>query len=176
SSSVIENSRMLEALLLRPERPTTNRCTALAARATKPPLPAPGPGTAPGIAPGPAPASAVAGDIEDRLGSICNHLALVHDDDPIDQIEHRTPVRDHDERLSGRGLAQARDQLGLGARVHHAGRLVEHQDRRVARQRPRDADRLALSAGEPLAALGEVEVVTGGMRADEVVHAGDARG
>ena len=53
------------------------------------------------------------------------------------------------------------------------GRLVEHEDRRVAQDRARDGDALLLAAGEAVAALADDGVVALRQRGDHVV---DARG
>ena len=47
----------------------------------------------------------------------------------------------------------------LGLRVERAGRLVEHQHRRVAQDRAGDRDALLLAAGEAVAALADDRVV-----------------
>ena len=77
--------------------------------------------------------------------------------------------------LAGQDLAEALLEPALGAVVHGAGRLVEHQDRRLEQQRAGDRDRLALAAREALAALADVQVEAERMARDEVLDAGDLR-
>ena len=77
--------------------------------------------------------------------------------------------------LPGRISLEALLEAALGAVVHGAGRLVEHQDRRIEQQRAGDRDRLALAAGQALAALADVQVEAQRMARDEVLDAGDAR-
>ena len=78
-------------------------------------------------------------------------LAEVHDRDVVaDVAHHGKVVRDEDVRepeLVLQVLEQV-DDAGLDRHVERRDRLVEHQQLRVERQRPRDADALALTAGE----------------------------
>ena len=87
-----------------------------------------------------------------------DHLAVVDDHDPVGFLHSRQPVGDHQggalvhhpvERLLDR-------QLTLG--VEGAGRLVEQQHARVAQQRARHGDALALAAGQPHASGAEIGV------------------
>ena len=64
--------------------------------------------------------------------------------------------------------------LGLG--VQRAGRLVEHQDPRVAQQRAGDRQPLLLPAGEPVPAGADDGVVAVGQRGDQVVDLRPAGG
>src|SRR5690606_29796930 len=52
-------------------------------------------------------------------------------------------------------VAEAADEGGLGEVVHGAGRLVEIDHARLAEQRARDGDSLALAAGDGAAALAD---------------------
>ena len=72
-------------------------------------------------------------------------------------------------------LERALDR-GLGLVVDGRGGLVEHQDRRVAQDRPGDRQPLALPARELLAPLADDRVVALGERRDEVVRLGEAGG
>ena len=63
----------------------------------------------------------------------------------------------------------------LGLRVHRAQRVVEHEDRRVLRQRPRDRAPLLLPAGEIDASLAQHRVVAvrqRGQRLGQLRHLG----
>ena len=62
---------------------------------------------------------------------------------------------------------QAVEEFGFAANVEMCGRLVQEQDCRIADQCPREADRLLLSAGEALAALGDRHLVAERMTGDE---------
>ena len=69
--------------------------------------------------------------------------------------------------------SQSLDHEPLGLGVERRGRLVEDQDRRVADHRPRDADALALAAGERIAALADHRVVAVRHPRDELVGVGE---
>ena len=65
-------------------------------------------------------------------------------------------VRDDDERRArGVQLAEQRDDLGAGARVERARRLVGEDDPRVADERPRDRRALALAARQLRGPVGD---------------------
>ena len=64
----------------------------------------------------------------------------------------------------------------LGLRVERRGRLVEHEDRRVAQDRARDRDPLLLAAREAVAALADDGLVALGQRRDQAVDLRGARG
>ena len=66
------------------------------------------------------------------------------------------------------GRAQPVRDPGLGVRVHRAGRLDQHQHRRVGEQRPGQPQPLPLAAGELPAALGHHGVQPVGQRLDDV--------
>ena len=97
--------------------------------------------------------------------------AVVEHDDLVGVADGREPVRDRDRRPSlGEPVERLlHEPLGLG--VERARRLVEHEDRRVAQDRPRDRDPLLLAAGEAVAALADDGVVALGQRRDHVVDA-----
>src|SRR5262249_51982520 len=60
--------------------------------------------------------------------------------------------------------------------VERAGRLVEHQDRRVLQDRAGDRDALALAARQLRAALADDGIVARALRQDEVVRRGSGCG
>ena len=60
--------------------------------------------------------------------------------------------------------------------VDRGQRLVQHQDRRVAQQRPGDGDALALAAREARAAFADHGLIAIGQRFDEVMRVGGAGG
>src|SRR4051794_41321541 len=78
-------------------------------------------------------------------------------------------VRHDDRRAALHEGRQRSEQTVAGGRVQSRGRLIEHEDQRVANERASDADVLALAAGQPAATLAEAFVVAGGQRADEGV-------
>ena len=90
---------------------------------------------------------------EDRVGRVVlrEHAALAQDRDAVAHLDRLVDVvRDEDDRLAD--LAVQPQQLGLQAeardRVERAERLVHQQQRRVGSERAREADALALPAGE----------------------------
>ena len=107
--------------------------------------------------------------------SVGDHPAAVQHDQPVDQGQERGAVRDQQQGLAGQDLLEALLEAALGAVVHGAARLVEHQDRRIQEQRPGDRDRLTLTAGQALAALADIQVEAKRMARDEVLDPGDAR-
>ena len=128
------------------------------------------------------------------LGGLCRHQRMI---DPACLHEalvgtglHETPVVQDDQAVGADDARQPMgkneggaplhepvqglldDRLVLG--VHGRQRLVEHQDRRVAQQRPGDGDALTLPAGETDAALADDGPVTLGQLHDEPVCVGGA--
>ena len=81
------------------------------------------------------------------------------------------PVRDRDRRAARGQRVDGLLHRLLGTRVQRARRLVEHQDRRIAQDRPRDRQPLLLPAGEPVAALPDDRVVAVRQPDDVVVDA-----
>ena len=77
---------------------------------------------------------------------------------------------DHDRRPALHQRFQALHDLGLARSVETRRRLVEDEDRRIAKDRPRDRDPLSLPAREPDAALPELGVVPVGQGLDECVR------
>src|ERR1044072_893954 len=81
-------------------------------------------------------------------------LALVHQDDPLDELEQRRAAGEQEKRAPLQSLLEALDQAALGLRVHCARRFVHQHDRRPPGERPGDRDRLALAARQAPAAGG----------------------
>ena len=71
-------------------------------------------------------------------------------------------MRDRDRRPPLREPLERLLHEPLGLRIERGGRLVEHEDRRVAEDRPRDRDALLLAAREAVAALADDRVVASG--------------
>ena len=97
--------------------------------------------------------------------ALLHELAEVHDPDPVAEVpHHRQVVRD--EQVGQAEVAlQVVEQVehpGLHAHVECADRLVEHDHLGFHGERPRDADALALTAGE----LVRIAVGVRGVQAD----------
>ena len=90
-----------------------------------------------------------------------------------DVVHDGEVVRDEQEREAELALQAAHqvEHLRLHRHVERRGRLVADQERRVAGQRPRDRDALALSAGELVREL----LPVGAAEADLLEQARDAR-
>ena len=97
-------------------------------------------------------------------------------DDVVGVARERHRVRDEDRRAALHERRQAVHDLRLARRVEARGRLVEHEDRRVAQQHARDPDALALAARQPDALRAERAVEAAGQAADEVLGVGRAGG
>ena len=84
--------------------------------------------------------------------------ALVHHGDLPGTLDGGQAVRDHQGgAVAHQALQRLLDQL-LRFGVERAGRLVQHQDRRVLEDRARDRDALALAAGKRVAGLPDLRV------------------
>ena len=81
--------------------------------------------------------------------------AGVHHEDLVAVDHGAKPVADQDDRPLALERAQRLGDQLLVMRVQGAGRLVEHEERRLGQQRPGDGEALPLAAGEVLAALGD---------------------
>ncbi len=104
------------------------------------------------------------------------HLATVEDDDGVSAANGREAVRDDERGAVHHQVGQRflHQQLGLG--IEGRGGFVQHQNRRVLQQRPRDRNPLTLTARQALAALADRGLVPVGEPFDEVMRVGGARG
>ena len=87
------------------------------------------------------------------------HLAQVHDHDPVaDVLHHRQVMGDeqHGQAVAALHVLQQVQDLGLDGHVQRRHRLIADQHLGIERQRPGDADALALAAGELVRAPGPV--------------------
>ena len=78
-------------------------------------------------------------------------LAEVHHRHPLADVAHHGEVVGDEEVAEAEPLLQVLQQVhdtGLDAHVERRDRLVEHDELRIERQRPGDADALALPTGE----------------------------
>ena len=101
--------------------------------------------------------------------------ALGEHDDLVGERDRRQAVRDDERRPAGHRAAQADADQRLGRGVDGGGRVVEDQDPRVDRERPRDREPLALAAGERDPALADHGVVALRQPLDELVRLRRAR-
>jgi hypothetical protein len=110
------------------------------------------------------------------MRALLGDAAGLEHDDAIGMDHGRQAVRDDDRGAAALDRFQRRLDIGLGAAVERAGRLVEDQDRRVLDQGARDRDALLLAARELQAALADAGVEAVGERLDEAGDRGAARG
>ena len=85
--------------------------------------------------------------------------ALPHDEDEVRVADRREAVRDRERRAVGHEPVDGVLHEALRDRVERARGLVEDEDGRVAEDRPRDGDALALAAGERESLLDRKSVV-----------------
>ena len=113
--------------------------------------------------------SAYSGERLEQLGvrAARGDPAVLEHDDLVGERDRREPVRDHERRPPGHHLAQRDLDRLLGRRVDRRRRVVEDQDPRVAQQRARDRDPLALAARERQPALADARVVARRQLGDE---------
>src|SRR5262249_12120315 len=91
---------------------------------------------------------------EERLvRALLDDAPLVEDDDAIDRADRGEAVGDEQRGAPAPGALQRVLEAGLGVAVDVGGGLVEDEDRRVAVERAREGDELALPRGEVAAAL-----------------------
>ena len=104
-----------------------------------------------------------------RVRADLDDAALVHHDDAIGVQDGGQPVRDDHAGAAAHELPQRILDQVLALAVERAGGFVQDQDARVAQERARDGDALALPAGELGAALAEQRVVALGQLHDELL-------
>ena len=94
------------------------------------------------------------------VGPGFDDAAALEDVDPVGVQDGREPVRDQDgDRVAGRRhVADRVDDPFLGERVERRGRLVEHEQVRMAQQRARDRQPLLLAARDLHAAFADHRV------------------
>src|SRR5690349_1041231 len=93
------------------------------------------------------------------VGAALDDRAVLYREDDIGVSDRREAVRDGDR---GSALDQGLERLlddALTFGVQRRGGLVEDEDRRVFEDHARDREPLALSTGEPVAALADDSVV-----------------
>src|SRR5688500_17653420 len=97
----------------------------------------------------------------------------VEHDDLVGIANGREPMGDRDHGTALREPLERPLDRSLGLRVERRGRLVEHEDRRVAEDRPCDRDPLLLATREAVAALADDGLVALRQRCHQLV---DLRG
>jgi hypothetical protein len=83
------------------------------------------------------------------MGSGLDDPTVVHHDDPVGVPDGRQPVCDHERRAPPHEPGERLLDRGLGFTVECARCLVEQQHPRIAHERPRNGQSLALPAREP---------------------------
>ena len=110
--------------------------------------------------------------LEQLLGrAVLDHPAVGDHHHPLGAAREPGRMRDHEGGSPPHQTIEPSHQLVLACRVEAGGRLVEDQDRRVAKQDARDPDPLALAAGEPDPGGSELGVVAVRQPVDELVRA-----
>ena len=101
------------------------------------------------------PPRATSSGVAARVGVFIARRALIHDHDALQPLDGGEPVRDDDGGAARHQIGEAALDQSFVLGVERACRLVEQKQRRVAQDRARDGDALALSAGQRRAALAD---------------------
>ena len=110
------------------------------------------------------------------MGALGDQSAIFHQQDLVGAADLRQPVRDQQRGAALQDAAHGALDLILGVAVNRAGRVIQHQDARVAQKGACDRDALALAAREHHAALADHGVVTVRKAGDKLVRLGFLRG
>ena len=113
--------------------------------------------------------------INSFVGAFFDRLPAIDHQDAAGIDNRRKPVRDHKRRASAHDALQRRLHQFLAFLVERAGRLVEEEDRRIFKDRPRDCEALALAARQHDAAFAEHGMVAFGKLLDEGARSWAAR-
>ena len=109
------------------------------------------------------------------MASTLDHAPVVEHEDAIGADHAGEPVREDQRGAPAHQPIECFLDDGFAFRVDGRQRFVEHEDGRVAQQRACDRDALALTAGEPHAALADDGAVALGQPRDELVRVRRAR-
>src|ERR1051325_5510418 len=89
------------------------------------------------------------------MGPLLDYRALPEDEDPVEALHPDKLMSDHEQRLAALQPIDRIANQGRGFGVHRRGGLVQNEDRGPANHGARQAEALALSAGERATALAE---------------------
>ncbi len=110
------------------------------------------------------------------VGAVLHHAPLVEDEDAVGADHAREPVGEDEGRAALHQPVERFLDHRLALGVDGRERLVQDQDRRVAQERARDGDALALAAREPHPPLAHDGLVAVGQPRDELLRIGGAGG
>ncbi len=82
------------------------------------------------------------------VGPVAGHLTVGHEDDVIGERDRRGSRCDQQHRCLGQLGAEVLQHGRLGRRVERRGRVVQHEQRRLTHQRPRQGQSLPLAAAQ----------------------------
>src|SRR5689334_6692109 len=102
--------------------------------------------------------------------ALLHDLAAVEDDDAVGRADRREAVRDDEGRPPFEQLLERGADPLLRVAVHARRRLVEDEERRIAVERAREREELALTGREVSPALRDLRVEPA-LRLDEVPRA-----
>src|SRR3954449_1020004 len=106
-----------------------------------------------------------------RMAADLDHAPVVQSHDDVGARDCRHPVGDHDDRAAFFAeLVERVHHCGLGLIVEGAGGLVEHEDRSLLVDGPRDCEPLALASGQTDAPLADMRVIAFWERGHELVE------
>ena len=99
-----------------------------------------------------------------------DRATLVEHDDAVRVLHRADPLCDDQARRARKVGFEALSQRRVGAVVEGGERVVEDQDLRLSRERPRDRQPLLLPAGQVCAALRDLAVKSVRKRVDKVLR------
>ena len=103
------------------------------------------------------------------MPAVFNHASGVDDEDAIGMVDGGKAVRHGDDRPMAGDPLQGSDDRRLGSGVQRRRRLVQDEDRRIAKDGARDCDALALAARQPRAQFARRGVVAARQAHDQVM-------
>ena len=106
------------------------------------------------------------------VAAFLDDAAAVEDQQPVERLHRRQPVRDDQRRASDHQPFHGVLDQHLRFRIEAGRGLVEDQDRRICQEGARDRHALALAARKFDAALAHQRAIALRQPADEVVRAG----
>ena len=110
------------------------------------------------------------------MRALFDQVAVVHDHDPVGAAEDGEAVGNDEHRTVSGDHVQVLPDHGLAFRVECAGGFVENEEARVRKERTRNSEALALTAGQVGGVFLEERVVAAAHLLDEFVGAGETRG